>query len=178
MIIRSAGFRDRNEIESLLKQRGIFHEKEIAVAVQVLEDALEETERGEYFAFCGFDGTGRLLGYICFGPITMTDDCYDLYWIAVDQCCARRGVGEELLTFMEECLADKEARRVYVDTSSTNAYAPARNFYEKHGYERVGILEDFYRDGDHRIIYVKEVGHDEFSKAKHTKTEQDSLSYR
>jgi ribosomal protein S18 acetylase RimI-like enzyme len=166
MIIKPAQYQDRETIIELLKQTAVFHEKEILVARQVLDDALEEPEVSEYFAFCAFDEHDELLGYICFGPITVTDDCYDLYWVAVNQRYFRKGIGEELLAFMENYLTERGARRVYLDTSSTAAYAPARRFYEKHGYSLVCVLDDFYRESDHRLIYMKGLRKREYQTAE------------
>jgi len=44
-----------------------------------------------------------------------------------------------------------------VETSSTPPYEPARSFYERYGYQTVGSLMDFYREGDHKMIFMKEV---------------------
>ncbi len=166
MIINPARYQDKDAIIDLIRQTSVFRENEIGVALQVLEDALKQTATTEYFAFCGFDTSGELLGYICFGPITVTDDCYDLYWIAVKQPFLRKGIGEELLTFMEKCLRERGARRIYLDTSSTALYEPARRFYEKNGYDLVCVLDDFYREGDHRMVYVKKLRHGVFNPAE------------
>jgi ribosomal protein S18 acetylase RimI-like enzyme len=112
----------------------------------------------EYYAFCAVDEHEDVRGYICFGPIPMTDGCYDLYWIAVDGEFAGRGIGGRLMRFAEEFLEGKGARRIYVDTSSTPGYQPARALYKKHGYRRVCCLSDFYRLGDGKYIYMKEIG--------------------
>jgi len=157
MIIRPVRHQDRDEILWLLEQTGVFNEKEILVALQVFEDATQKADKGEYLAFCASGESEHLLGYICFGPITVTDSCYDLYWIAVDKNIVRKQVGRTLLSFMEEYLAGMGARRVYVETSSTTAYEPARSFYEKNGYKLVCTLNDFYRSGDHRMVYMKDV---------------------
>jgi ribosomal protein S18 acetylase RimI-like enzyme len=157
MIIRPAAYHDRDRIIQLLTQRGVFSEREIRVAMQVFDDAFGQPEREEYLFFCACNGRDELLGYICFGPITVTDDCYDLYWIAVDERFSRRRIGEKLLAFMEEEIAEKGARRVYIETSSTAPYETARSFYEKHHYGLVCVLADFYREGDHKMIYMKEV---------------------
>jgi ribosomal protein S18 acetylase RimI-like enzyme len=89
----------------------------------------------------------------------MTDRCYDLYWIKVDEAASRKGVGGRLLEFMEEFVAREGARRIYVETSSTEPYQAARSFYEKHGYRIVCSLEDFYREGDHKMIFMKDIRH-------------------
>ncbi|UCG63457.1 MAG: GNAT family N-acetyltransferase [Deltaproteobacteria bacterium] len=157
MRIRPVTTHDRKEIVRLLRQRGTFNQREIRVALDVIDEALERPEKGDYHAFCARDGNANLAGYICFGPIPMTDGCYDLYWIAVDERMSKKGIGGKLLAFMEEFLVREGARRIYVDTSSTPHYKPARSFYKKHGYHVACLLKDFYREGDHKVIFMKEV---------------------
>jgi ribosomal protein S18 acetylase RimI-like enzyme len=157
MVIRPATCQDKNEILGLLRQRGAFTERENEVAMQVFEDACSYPEREEYLVFCAADTSDDLMGYICFGPITITDGCYDLYWIAVDETCSRRGIGKKLLAFMEQYVAERGARRVYVETSSTRPYEMARSFYRRNHYDLVCELQDFYREGDHKLIFTKEV---------------------
>ena len=157
MRIRPVTTHDRKEILKLLRQRGTFNQREIRVALDVIDEALNRPEKGDYHVFCARDGNANLTGYICFGPIPMTDDCYDLYWMAVDERMSKKGIGGKLLAFMEEFLVREGVRRIYVDTSSTPPYEPARSFYEKHGYHVACLLEDFYRKGDHKVIFMKEV---------------------
>ena len=157
MKVRPVKTHNRKEVSRLLRQGKTFNEKEVQVALEVVDEALRRPEKGDYCAFCALDSNGSLAGYICFGPIPMTEGCYDLYWIAVDERLSRRGIGGKLLGFMEEFVIKKGARRIYVDTSSTPPYEPARAFYEKHGYRVACLLGDFYRKGDHKVIFMKEV---------------------
>jgi ribosomal protein S18 acetylase RimI-like enzyme len=149
---------DREKISRLLQQGTIFNRAEIQVALEVIDEALNGAGK-DYQVFCAFDNDRNLVGYICFGPIPMTERCYDLYWIKVDEASSRKGVGGMLLAFMEEYVAGEGARRIYVETSSTTPYQAARSFYEKHGYRFVCSLKDFYREGDHKMIFMKEVRH-------------------
>jgi GNAT superfamily N-acetyltransferase len=148
---------DREKISSLLQQGNVFNRAEIQVGLEVIDAALNEAGKKDYQVFCAFDNDRNISGFICFGPIPMTDRCYDLYWIKVDEASSRKGVGGRLLEFMEECVAREGARRIYVETSSTEPYQAARSFYEKHGYRLVCSLKDFYREGDHKMIFMKEV---------------------
>jgi ribosomal protein S18 acetylase RimI-like enzyme len=157
MKVRPLIARDRRKIARLLRQSGAFNEKEVQVGLEVIDEALRRPEKGDYHVFCALDGNSELAGYICFGPVPMTEGCYDLYWIAVDERMSRKGIGGKLLAFMEEFLVIEGARRIYVDTSSTPPYEPARSFYEKHGYHVASLLKDFYREGDHKVIFMKEV---------------------
>ncbi len=157
MIIRPLISQDKDKILRLLRQRGTFTEREVQVALEVIDETLRQPEGKDYHIFCTDDGLDCLIGYICFGPIPLTDNCYDLYWIAVDKRFARKGIGGKLLGFMEEFVIRKGARHIYVDTSSTPPSEPARSFYEKHGYHVGCVLNDFYREGDHKMIFMKEV---------------------
>jgi len=143
---------DKEKLFRLLTQRGIFNEKEIEVAMEVIKDSPLYLEKEEYFTFCALSDSDELAGFICFGPIPMTDGCYDLYWIAVDEKFSWNGVGEKLLKKMEGFALNEKARRIYSDTSFTDSYAAARSFYKKHRFE---VIDDFYRNGDHKMIFMK-----------------------
>lgn len=157
MVIRPILFHDRPKILRILENSGIFTKKEIQVAMEVVDETLRNPEIKEYDIFCAVNGPGALMGYICFGPIPMTEDRYDLYWIAVDNSCSRKGIGKSLLEFMEGFLVQKKARRVYVETSSTPPYEAARSFYMKHGYRLISVLKDFYKQGDDKLTFMKEL---------------------
>jgi len=150
---------DREKISRLLRQGTVFNRGEIQVALEVIDEALNGAGKRDYQVFCAFDNDRNLAGFICFGPIPMTERCYDLYWIMVDETSSRQGVGGRLLGLMEKCVVREGARRIYVETSSTAPYQAARSFYERHGYQLVCSLKDFYREGDHKMIFMKEVWH-------------------
>ena len=126
--------------------------------MELAEEALRSPDgNGEYRVLCAVDGSRRLTGYICFGPIPMTDDRYDLYWIATDRSRSRQGVGEKLLQAVVALVAAKKGVRIYVETSSTPAYRAARAFYRKQGFHLACVLDDFYREGDHKMIYLRDL---------------------
>jgi GNAT superfamily N-acetyltransferase len=150
---------DRDKISRLLRQGNVFNPEEIQVALEVIDEALNGSGKKDYQVFCAFDNNRNLAGFICFGPIPMTERCYDLYWLKVDEASLRKGVGKTLLRFMEELVAGEGARRIYVETSSTALYRSARSLYEKRGYQLVCSMRDFYREGDHKMVFMKEVQH-------------------
>ncbi len=150
---------DRVNLHRLIQERGTFNEAEIRVAMELIDDTISGRDP-DYHIYCAhlYDpqlAASSLLGYICFGPIPMTEGCYDLYWIVVDQRHGCQGIGKKLLQYMEEGLREKGARQIHVDTSSTPKYIAARAFYERNGYEPVCILSDFYQKGDDKLIFVK-----------------------
>ena len=156
-LIRPVSIADRESILAIIRQTGNFSTADIAVAEELIEETLNHSEKNDYRILCALERTDRVVGYICYGAIPLTQGCYDLYWIAVDSRHGRQGTGLLLLEAMERELVREKGRRVYIDTSSTEPYAPARSFYEKNGFRQVCVLADFYQIGDHKVIYVKDL---------------------
>jgi ribosomal protein S18 acetylase RimI-like enzyme len=99
-----------------------------------------------------------MLGYACFGPHSLTQGTYDLYWIVVDPAAQGRGIGHALLARVEAEVQARGGRLLLVETSGTPAYAPARRFYETSGYLCEAVVHDFYAPGDDLLIFSKDLG--------------------
>lgn len=147
---------DRDQILALLEKRELFTGEELAVARELLDEVLTNAA-SDYQVLCALDQGNRVRGYICFGRIPMTDRCYDLYWIAVDPDQPRQGVARLLLTHMEDAMRSQGGSRIYLDTSSTEPYQAAKAFYLKNGFAVECVLVDFYRPGDDKVIYKKDL---------------------
>jgi ribosomal protein S18 acetylase RimI-like enzyme len=145
---------DRDAVRRIVTSTGFFRPDEIDVAVELLEDRLARGPASDYH-FIFADAEGHTLGYACYGRIACTVHSYDLYWLAVDPACQKRGLGRRLLKEAEERIRQAGGGRVYVETSGRSQYASTRRFYERCGYERDATLADFYAPGDDKVIYVK-----------------------
>ena len=71
--------------------------------------------------------------------------------LAVDDRVSRRGVGRALMAAMERRHASR--RDLLLLVTATNQ--PAQRFYEALGYELVGTLNDYVRDGVDEHLYRK-----------------------
>ena len=152
--LRSAVSADRHPLFSLVATIANFTPEEKELALEVIADGLASAEN-DYHLLVAVDSAESLVGFICYGPIPISIKRWDLYWIAVAPQQSRQGVGTLLLQAMEDRLGPGE--RIYVDTSSTPGYAKARAFYERHGYEVACTLPDFYRVGDDKVVYLKDI---------------------
>jgi ribosomal protein S18 acetylase RimI-like enzyme len=144
---------DREQLLRLVKAQTNFLPCEVEVAMEVIDETFNPAE--DYKTLAAVSDKGLLSGFISYGPIPLTERRYDLYWIAVDPVHGRYGIGSRLLAAMEKDLKQAGAGHIYIDTSSTDGYTKARAFYEKNGFHIAASLEDFYREGDHRILYLK-----------------------
>ena len=117
----------------------------------------ERLKRGEAsgYNFILADIDGALAGYTCYGPIAGTERAHDLYWIAVEPQRQGGGLGKLLISETETALRGLGATRYFAETSSTERYAPTRNFYLRSGFREVANIADFYRAGDGKVVYEK-----------------------
>jgi D-alanine-D-alanine ligase len=145
---------DAARIEALVAATGFFSDAERAIAVELVRERLAKGAASGY-EFVLAERAGALAGYACWGAIAGTASSHDLYWIAVHPEAQGRGLGRRLMTLAEDAIVRAGGTRVYVETSSRAQYAPTRAFYERAGYERAALLEDFYGPGDGKVIYVK-----------------------
>lgn len=141
----------RAALDTLVRATGVFTDEEVGVAVE-----LYDSDDPDYAFVGAFASDGHaLVGYACYGPTPGTDRGYDLYWIAVDPAAQHAGIGTALLNDVERRVVADNARMMVIETSSRDAYAGTRRFYQRHGYAEVARVGSFYAPGDDRIVYTK-----------------------
>lgn len=147
---------DREAVHGILKQTGFFTPVEVSTALELIDEWLARGEPSDYLCFVATDPRSRaVLGYVCFGPVPLTDGTYDLYWIAVDPATQGRGVGRALVDYAEAEVTRRRGRLVLIETSSVDKYHPTARFYERCGYLLLARLTDFYRPGDDKLVFGK-----------------------
>ena len=100
---------------------------------------------------------GQTVAYACFGLIPCTLFSFDLYWIATHEDFRGRGLGKIVLREVEKVVAASGGKSVYIETSYLPKYEPTRAFYLKNNYTEKARFEDFYDDGDDKVVYVKKL---------------------
>jgi len=147
---------DRECVRCIVASTGYFSPAEVGIAVELVEERLAKGARSGYL-FLFAETVRGVIGYTCFGPIAGTLSSFDIYWVAVHRDQQREGIGRKLLFVSESLIAEAEGRKIFVDTSSRPQYEPTRRFYERCGYRRAAVIEDFYGPGDGKIVYVKDL---------------------
>ena len=155
MRIRRLAPPDRDAIAALIRSDDTFHDEEVSVALELIDDALARPGVDYHVLVC--EDETQVLGYVCFGPTPMTAWTWDLYWIATHRAARGRGVASRLALAMEAELRGKSARIVRLETSQLEAYGSARALYARLRYVEAGRIPDFYKAGDDLIILVKRI---------------------
>jgi ribosomal protein S18 acetylase RimI-like enzyme len=147
---------DRDAVRRIVESTGFFNPAEVDIAVELVDERLAKgPDSGYHFVFA--DREGRTDGYTSYGHIEGTAASFDLFWIAVEACVRRGGLGRKLLAESERLIREAGGHRVYIETSNRGQYVPTRQFYERCGYDLEATLKDFYGPGDDKAIYVKAI---------------------
>ena len=141
-------------IREVTASTGYFHDDEVAVAAELVEERLAKGAASGY-EFVLVEGNGRVLGYTTFGPIPCTRSSFDWYWLAVRPELQGFGFGKQLLRQVEARAKAMGGTRLYCETSGRPQYATTRAFYEYMGFTLCELLDDYYDTGDGRVTYVK-----------------------
>lgn len=149
---------DRDTVLAIVEATDMFTPAELFFAREQVDIYLNQPQQQDYFLAVVENRSGKVVGYISYGPTPLTEGTYDLYWMAVapeEQGC---GHGKELVRWLEEKVRAERGRIILVETSSQPKYEGTRRFYLGLDYKEVSRIPDFYKPGDDRITYVKYFG--------------------
>lgn len=161
MRIRPAAIGDRERIHEILTATARFTRQEIGWAMELFDAAFDHPPKGEYAVHVLEEPDSApsylVQGYVLFGPTPMTEDVFDLYWIAVDPKQQGQGFGQLLLRFVENEVRRQTGRMLLIETSSKRSYAPTIRFYQRAGYHEISRIKDFYRIEDDKVVFCKQL---------------------
>lgn len=144
---------DIQNVKTIVESTGFFHDHEVDVAVELIEEKLRDGEKSHYqFLFAEIDG--ETVGYACYGLIACTKSSFDLYWLATNNHHRGKGIGKKILAEMYKLIKVQGGTAVYAETSEKEQYAPTRHFYENNSFIKEAVLKDFYDIGDSKAVYV------------------------
>jgi len=155
MPIREFEKGDIKPLAEIVQATGVFRQEEVDVAIELMDIAANDREQKDYFLFSYVDEAGTLQGYYCVGPTPMTQQTYDLYWIAVHPREQKKRIGHQLLEHCENLVKTRGGKLMVVETSSQPKYEPTRRFYLRHAYTETARIKDYYAQDDDLVIYSK-----------------------
>lgn len=148
---------DIKRVTEIVESTKFFYEHEIEIAAELVKERLESGEStGYYFVFADLDGI--TVAYSCYGPISMSKTCFDLYWIATHNSYRGRGIGKQLLEETFRHAGNMGCKIIIAETSGLEHYSPTRAFYINNKFELEARLKDFYDEGDDKLFYTRRIG--------------------
>ena len=153
-MIRSLKYSDKEILVNIINRIDIFSEEEKVVAVELIDEAIQE-KGNEYYNIFVKELNNKVVGYHCTGKRALTDGVFDMYWIVVDPELKGKGIGKELLKHAEDFVLNNKGRLLLAETSSQECYNDTRKFYEKNNYSILADIKDFYKINDNLVVYGK-----------------------
>ena len=97
----------------------------------------------------------ELLGLAYCDQEMLTEGTFNLYAIGVRADIQSRGIGAQMMQYLEAYLKERKHRILIVETSGLPTFAATRRFYEKLGYTLEARIRDFWAKGDDKVIFWK-----------------------
>ena len=90
-------------------------------------------------------------------PERMTDGTFNLYLIAIIKNLQGKGIGAEMMTYIENLLHAKGKRILIVETSALPKFELTRKFYDELDYKREAVIREFYQEGEDKVVFWKKL---------------------
>lgn len=90
-------------------------------------------------------------------PERLTAGTYNLYLIAVHKDLQGKGIGGELMNYLETLLKAAGNRILLVETSGLPEFERTRKFYDHCNYHREAVIRDFYDEGEDKVVFWKKL---------------------
>ena len=100
---------------------------------------------------------GEPVGVAYCAPEAVTIGTWNLLMLWTREDRHGQGHGSALVRHVEKELKGRSARLLIVETSGLSAFAAARGFYTKCGFEHEATIKNFFADGDDKLVFTKSV---------------------
>jgi len=145
---------DDELVREMVVSTNFFYDFEVPVAVELVQEKLEHGENSDYL-FLFAEINGKPVAYTCYGPIAGTEGSFDLFWIITHNDYRGKGIGRIILEKTHSLVKELGARLIIAETSTIEKYTPTRHFYIQMGYTLEAKIDDFYKKGDGKVMFVK-----------------------
>ena len=122
---------------------------------EMISDYFNNAETEDHWFTFLIDEKPVAIGYCI--PEKLTEGTYNLLAIGVSQNAQRKGVASAMMEYIEQQLKQNNGRLLLVETSSDDAQIAARKLYQKIGYKQVAVIDDFWKEGEDKIVFLKQL---------------------
>jgi len=150
--IRPALRIDLPELKEVIATTGLFPPEMLD---GMMADYWNNPDSGDIWLTAVVQGKPTAVAYCA--PERLTDGTYNLYLIAVHKDHQGKHIGRTLLHYVEQLLQSQGKRILLVETSGLPEFELTRKFYDQCHYHREAVIRDFYRQGEDKVIFWKQL---------------------
>lgn len=150
--IRDVNKSDLEELKIVIESSGLFPPDMLE---GMMTDYFTSSETQDIWLTKTKNGKPIAISYCA--PEKLTDGTYNLYLIAVHKDWQGKGIGGELMNYIENLLQSQGKRILLVETSGLPEFELTRKFYDKCSYKREAVIRDFYCEGEDKVVFWKKL---------------------
>lgn len=150
--IRAINKADLDDLKTVIETSGLFPAD---LLEEMVADYFSNLESEEIW-ITRLDNNRPIAIAYC-APERLTDGTYNLYLIAVHKDFQAKGIGGQIMRYVERLLQSKGKRILLVETSGLPEFELTRKFYDKCGYNREAVIRDFYHEGEDKVVFWKKL---------------------
>ena len=90
-------------------------------------------------------------------PEKFTEGTYNLFAIGVRKDYQGKGIGREMMNYIEDLLKKQGHRILIVETSGKSEFELTRDFYHKCNYTKEATIREFWNKGDDKVVFWKKL---------------------
>ena len=154
-MITSTAKEHKEALRGILVNSGQFDEESIAHIMGDLDNYFEHPDHEIWLTALADENNPVGFAYCAPEPVTLGTWNLLMIWVKSDY--EGQGYGRSLVSAIEHELKDKQARLLIVETSQLPEFEAARAFYTKQGFTFAAEIQDFFAEGDHKLVYTKPV---------------------
>lgn len=151
MIIRPTVAADVPFVQDIVEEAGLFPREMVP---DLLAGFLADPAgSGQQWLSCEIDGS--VAGFCYAVEEMLAEGTWNMLAIGVGAETQSRGIGARIVGVLEDNIGQLGGRIVIVDTSGTEPFARARDFYRQNGYVQEATIRDFWGPGDDKVVFWK-----------------------
>ena len=152
MAVRKVIQQDVEGLRKVVDSSGLFPSEYLG---EMISDYFDNPETQDTWFTKVEGGENLAVGYCA--PEKFTEGTYNLYAIGVLQEHQGKGIGREMMRYLEDFLRQKSGRVLIVETSGDQQFHLTRKFYQDLGYHREATIRDFWQEGEDKVIFRKKI---------------------
>lgn len=154
--LRTATAADIDPIKQIAVATNMFGPDDVGLFDEMITGFLDGTMDDNHWLVV--EDQSSIVAAAYYAPEPFSDRMWNLYFISVSPHHQGHGTGGRILDHVEQQLrasGSDKARVLIVETSSTDQYAPTREFYRQHHYDEEARIRQFYGPEDHKVVFWK-----------------------
>jgi ribosomal protein S18 acetylase RimI-like enzyme len=155
-MIKELESKDRGGVLQVIKEVDLFNAGELEYMTGLVDAYIAgSSEEGHYWIVAYTNDT--LIGVAYYAPENFAQEVYNLYFLGIKPQNQGQGTGTKMIKYIESELKEAEQRILLVETSGLPEFENTRNFYLKQGFVREGVIREYYKAGDDKVIFWKKL---------------------